>query len=176
MKYLLTSDEYQKLSLLAERAKKLQRVAEEKEAKLTEVGLILHEILGSMNPPKAVDGTACIDLARQVQQRLKEVEAVRFRAGDTVKHLPSEEEWVLAVDETNGYVYPCGWPLSRANAKDCVIVEKATDDKRMSMLEDWTARSYSDDRTRIALVQVKEKPTPPPRVVVNEGLGKGEIS
>lgn len=46
----------------------------------------------------------------------------KFMAGDTVRHGPTGETWYLARDEEDGYVYPGGWPASRAKASDCTII------------------------------------------------------
>lgn len=47
--------------------------------------------------------------------------------GDIVRHVPSGEEWLL-LRVKDDYVYPAGWPPSRALAADCVLVSKATPD------------------------------------------------
>lgn len=52
--------------------------------------------------------------------------------GDIVKHIPTGEEWVVAFNE-NGRLSPCGWPESLAETSDCVLVEKATDEKRIEL-------------------------------------------
>ena len=57
-----------------------------------------------------------------------------FRAGDAVKHLPSDEEWSLAVDQDGEYVYPEGWPESAAKATDCELIESANDELRMETI------------------------------------------
>ena len=44
--------------------------------------------------------------------------------GDTVRHIPTCEEWLLIRVEGD-YVYPGGWPQSRALTADCVVVKKA---------------------------------------------------
>jgi hypothetical protein len=44
--------------------------------------------------------------------------------GDTVCHIPTGEEWLLIRVEGD-YVYPGGWPISRALKADCVVVKKA---------------------------------------------------
>jgi hypothetical protein len=48
-----------------------------------------------------------------------------FATGDTVKHVPSGEEWLLIRLEGE-YVYPGGWPKSRALAADCRLVARGT--------------------------------------------------
>ncbi len=45
-----------------------------------------------------------------------------FKAGDTVKHGPTGETWILKRDEEDGHVWPCGWPETRARAADCTII------------------------------------------------------
>jgi hypothetical protein len=58
-----------------------------------------------------------------------------FRAGDVVFHVPSGETWVIAaVDTKSGYVFPAGWPETRAEASDCNLLEAASDEKHKSML------------------------------------------
>jgi hypothetical protein len=76
-----------------------------------------------------------------------------FRAGDHVKHLPSGEQWILAVAYLDE-VYPCGWPETRAASKDCVLLRPATDAEHVEMLERWYRINRSDARTAIARHQV----------------------
>ena len=83
----------------------------------------------------------------------------QFRAGDTVYHTPSGENWILAGDEENGRVQPCGWPECMAEAKDCQLMAAATDEQRLAMLTDWasTGKGYEherDSRTRAARRQL----------------------
>jgi DNA polymerase-3 subunit epsilon len=59
-----------------------------------------------------------------------------MRAGDTVKHLPSGETWVLAYAD-GPHVSACGWPESIAQASDCELVEAATDEQHVTMLRKW---------------------------------------
>lgn len=67
-----------------------------------------------------------------------------FRAGDAVLHRPSGETWILACDERNGEIVCCGWPESMAPAKDCDLVEAATDRMRSDIL--WqVARECRDE-------------------------------
>lgn len=46
-----------------------------------------------------------------------------FIAGDVVRHEPTGEKWLLIVDEHEGRVVPGGWPDTRAEAKDCVLLK-----------------------------------------------------
>lgn len=57
-----------------------------------------------------------------------------FKAGDTVKHGPTGETWVLACDQDRREVLPAGWPETVAKAEDCVLVESASDTERLAML------------------------------------------
>lgn len=49
-----------------------------------------------------------------------------IQRGDTVRHIPTGEEWIILRAE-DGYVYPAGWPKSRARAADCELVRGATE-------------------------------------------------
>ena len=62
-------------------------------------------------------------------------ETITFRAGDTVKHGPTGETWILAVDQFGREeVCPCGWPETIAKASDCEIVKQASDEERKQQL------------------------------------------
>lgn len=52
------------------------------------------------------------------------IDTEELRPGDTVLHRPSGEEWVL-LRVKDGYIYPAGWPVSRARSEDCELVEKS---------------------------------------------------
>lgn len=71
-----------------------------------------------------------------------------FRAGDTVWHAGSGETWVLAGDEENGRVSPCGWPESVSPAADCKRITVATDEERLKMLREWAAYGKGADHER----------------------------
>lgn len=83
----------------------------------------------------------------------------RFRAGDTVRHRPSEEEWILACDEEDGRVAPCGWPSTLAESKDCELIEAATEEERIAMLKTWCRQYGSDYRIRAAHRQLPRENT-----------------
>lgn len=51
-----------------------------------------------------------------------ELPKFNFKKGDTVRHHPTGETWILIRDEEDGYVYPGGWPTTRAKASDCTIL------------------------------------------------------
>jgi hypothetical protein len=59
----------------------------------------------------------------------------QFRAGDTVKHGPTGETWLLACDQEREDVLPAGWPETLAKASDCTLVEAATDEQRLGTLQ-----------------------------------------
>lgn len=78
-----------------------------------------------------------------------------FNAGDTVKHIPTGETWVLAVNQFGDEVSPCGWPESIAKAVDCELLESATDEKRMEQLRQSAAiKDDHDIRCRYAKHQL----------------------
>lgn len=115
---------------------------------------------------------------------------VPFRAGDIVHHNPSGEDWLIAGDEENGKVQPCDWPNTMAEAEDCRLMEAATDEDRLKMLNAWAEKGKGyeherDSRTHTArrqlqaltVKQVKEEePTPETdEAAMHHGLG-GTVS
>lgn len=85
----------------------------------------------------------------------------KFRAGDVVRHRPTGEKWVLANDEEDGRVSPCGWPCSMADAKDCALLEKASDERRLETLTRLAGlvpdeRDGPDHRVNTARRQLKD--------------------
>ena len=88
----------------------------------------------------------------------------RFRAGDIVRHGPTGEEWTLANDEENGRVSPSGWPETMAEAKDCRLIEPASEIDRIHALQAWAREGLgyeheSDHRTRTARRQLSSENT-----------------
>ena len=78
----------------------------------------------------------------------------RFRAGDTVKHKPTGEEWVLANDQHGDHVSWCGWPEGLAQATDCEIVKRASDKERHERLLSWANQQGNDHRIARAKQQL----------------------
>lgn len=84
----------------------------------------------------------------------------RFRAGDTVHHFPTKENWVLAVDQFGDEVSPLGWPETIAKAADCTILERASDLKRhQQLLASSEIPSVYDIRRRQAMAQLNINPS-----------------
>lgn len=71
-----------------------------------------------------------------------------FRAGDKVHHEPSGEDWTLANDEENGKVSPSGWPESMADAKDCRLLEPASEIDRIHALQAWAKEGLGYEHER----------------------------
>lgn len=84
-----------------------------------------------------------------------------FRAGDTVKHRPSGETWVLACDQDGEYVLPAGWPESMGRVEHCELVETASDRERIDMLQQASQGRGDSYRARLAARQLQAIPTPP---------------
>ncbi len=83
---------------------------------------------------------------------------ISFRAADVVRHMPSGETWVLAVDSEGGRVMPCGWPESMASTADCELVKPASEAARLAMLHTWAMKfraGESDGRARAAVRQLE---------------------
>ena len=79
----------------------------------------------------------------------------QFDTGDVVRHGPCDEEWLIAYAE-GPYVYPCGWPDSRALADDCALVTKASADVVMRLLREMAGGSGDDHRHRYARAKLAE--------------------
>jgi hypothetical protein len=82
-----------------------------------------------------------------------------FRAGDTIRHEPSGETWLLACDEDRGMVVACGWPESFVPSSDCILVEAATDEYRLDLLHKVAAsrgdHGEGSARSRLAQRQLE---------------------
>ena len=76
-----------------------------------------------------------------IEEQLKRMGLERkpFRAGDYIQHQPSGEEWVLACDEEpygdTTDVICCGWPETIARGEHCMLVEAASDERRLDYLQ-----------------------------------------
>jgi hypothetical protein len=68
-----------------------------------------------------------------------------LRSGDTVRHYPTNEVWLLAWADANR-VSPCGWPETIALVKDCVLVEACSDIESAEMIKQWAEKEGSDYR------------------------------
>lgn len=77
---------------------------------------------------------------------------MKIDTGDTVKHLPSGERWVVAcVDVERNELSWIGWPEGTARLSDCVLVEKAPTDRRELLLQQMAAmKNLEDHRCRYA--------------------------
>jgi len=73
-----------------------------------------------------------------------------FRTGDTVRHEPTGEEWVVAFAEEDRGLSPCGWPETLANIEDCTLIKRATDKERHDLLVQMSKMSIEDIRGRYA--------------------------
>lgn len=60
------------------------------------------------------------------------------RCGDTVKHMPTGEIWLVAfADPDTKYLAPAGWPDSRAELSDCEIVRRCSDLEHVAAVTQW---------------------------------------
>lgn len=68
---------------------------------------------------------------------------LKIRAGDTVRHLPSGETWVVACVDFNGYwrLYWCGWPPGSVHLYEVRPERAGTDAEHREMLEEWARKS-----------------------------------
>ena len=69
--------------------------------------------------------------------------------GDTVKHDPTGETWVVAYVKGK-YLSPCGWPECEALLSHCTLIEKASDEERLDLLRRLAEIPNLDARGRYA--------------------------
>jgi hypothetical protein len=63
------------------------------------------------------------------------VDAVKTpRAGDTVKHGPTGETWLVAYVDGDRLAM-CGWPFGEAKLSDCTLLKRASDVNHAAMLQ-----------------------------------------
>lgn len=70
--------------------------------------------------------------------------------GDTVKHKPTGEEWLVAGVKGDRLMW-CGWPEGWAALTDCELVEKATPAARDKLLHELAAMQGHDIRKSYAM-------------------------
>lgn len=72
-----------------------------------------------------------------------------MRAGDTVRHTPSGEKWIVAaMSDDEQELSPAGWPESIAKTSDCTIIKSASDDKHDAMVMECRKLPAADIRRR----------------------------
>lgn len=81
------------------------------------------------------------DRIAELEARITELES-GIDTGDIVFHVPTGEEWTVAYVKGDRLAW-LGWPPGEANLSDCMLVEKASDEKMMACLYDMT-KSTSD--------------------------------
>ena len=69
-------------------------------------------------------------------------------AGDTLRHIPSGEEWLAAATEEYGpdvRVWAYGWPCAGVRIQDCKLIERATEERCLIALKEWAAQGGAHD-------------------------------
>ena len=89
--------------------------------------------------------------ANQIEEKRREYFAGDIiDTGDTVKHLPSGETWVVACVHENN-LSPVGLLQVWAELSDCVLIKKATAQQKQDLLIQMAAmRNTEDYRCRYA--------------------------
>lgn len=77
--------------------------------------------------------------------------------GDTVKHTPSGEEWLVAFVRDDR-LWWCGWPEGCALLSDCVLTKKALPEERQGLLRLMAgAQGGGDARVRYARQRLQDE-------------------
>ena len=69
--------------------------------------------------------------------------------GDTVRHRPTGEIWVVACVQSDRLSW-MGWPEGMAALSDCDLVKKATPERRLCWLREMARSRGNDHRVRYA--------------------------
>jgi hypothetical protein len=77
-----------------------------------------------------------------------------YRAGDVVRHLALDQEWLLACDEEHGRIAACGWPESWNRVEEVELVLEASDQDRLERLRETAAMKGNDSRSEAARRQL----------------------
>lgn len=77
-----------------------------------------------------------------------------YRAGDVVRHLALDQEWLLACDEDHGRIAACGWPESWNRVEEVELVHAASDEERLERLRETAALHGGDSRAAAARRQL----------------------
>lgn len=78
--------------------------------------------------------------------------------GDYIYHYPSREKWVVAYVQGE-YLVWCGWPQGEAQLSNCVLLKKATPEKRLDLLKEMAAMPGNDPRQRYAQRRLEQLST-----------------
>ena len=104
-------------------------------------------------------------IVRRLPQALAELLKLQsqptYRTGDVIRHIPSGEEWLVATADAR-HVSPCGWPYGLARLDEVELVEAATDEAHLKLLQELANMSVPDPRRSYAQdVLAKMAGTPP---------------
>lgn len=73
-----------------------------------------------------------------------------FETGDTVKHIPTGENWRVAFCEGDR-LWWCGWPEGCADVNDCILVQKCPYlEEKQALLDAMSKMEPGDARGQYA--------------------------
>jgi hypothetical protein len=98
-----------------------------------------------------IDKIRAKQAAKPQHSPLPERNGCVIRAGDTVHHEPTGEDWVVAYVDGD-YLAWCGWPAGEAKISDCWLKKSCTDEEHVKWLHDIAkADGKRGRRARLAL-------------------------
>lgn len=83
---------------------------------------------------------------------------ISIDTGDTVFHRPTRETWLVAYVRDNRLAW-IGWPFGESYVSDCLLVNKATLQKRCHLLHSMASIRNSSDPRSIYARATLEKTT-----------------
>ena len=84
---------------------------------------------------------------------------IHIDTADSVFHRPSRELWSVAY-VSHGRLCACGWPLGYVPLDDCLLVTKATEGDRDSLLREMAGMRNGDPRKTYAMGRLSKEPQP----------------
>ena len=75
---------------------------------------------------------------------------------DIVHHVPSGETWVVAYVRSDRLAW-CGWPQGEALLTDCTLIQKASPEARLTLLQEMAAMQSNDARQRYAVRRLAQE-------------------
>lgn len=79
-----------------------------------------------------------------------------IRTGDTVRHIPSGEKWLVAYVQ-GGLVCACSWPGTRVAEKDCHVIRSAGDQESEDLLKALADTNLNDERKAYAVRELERR-------------------
>jgi len=83
----------------------------------------------------------------------------KIDTGDHVRHRPTNDELLVAGVKGSLLMW-CGWPFGYCNVDDCDLIQKASKQDRLDLLNRLANMGGNDARKTFAIEKLREESTP----------------